>query len=103
MFLRQAVESDNEATRLFAIRICCEVYERGENEGLSWLPIPSIAFELKSDFEDTFAALKYAVRMGWLETKGNPANVKLLQPGYSMVVGCQFDTKPHGATTTKKE
>ena len=89
MFLRQTLECDEEATERLAVRICREVYKIGEKTGLSWLPIPPIAYDLDADFEDTFAALNYAVRRRWLNTRGNPANVMLLEPGRNMVARMQ--------------
>jgi hypothetical protein len=89
MFLRQTLECDEEAIKRLAVRICQEVYELTETKRVSWLPVPSIAYDLGADFDDTFAALKYALHMEWLATKGNPSHVKLLEPGRSMVGTCK--------------
>jgi hypothetical protein len=89
MFLRQTFECDEEAIKRLAVQICREVYEISGNKGGLWLPVPALAYDLKVDFEDTFAALKYALRRRWLKTRGNPANVTLLEPGRRMVAGMQ--------------
>jgi len=89
MFLRQTLECDEEAIKRLAVRICQEVYELTETKRVSCLLFPSIAYDLGADFDDTFAALKYALHMEWLATKGNPSHVKLLEPGRSMVGTCK--------------
>jgi hypothetical protein len=84
MFRRRTVAKDEQAAKCLAVRICRELYRLSEKKGHSWLPLQPIVYRLDADFENTFAALKYAVRMRWLNSRGNPANVMLLRRGRSM-------------------
>ena len=76
---------DDDAARGLAVRFCREVYIGTRSSMHKWHAVSSMEMRLNASREDTQAALKFAIRKGWLDAFGDPIfAVILLEPGRVM-------------------
>ena len=77
--------SDEQAANDLAVRFCREVFVLDRTSAYKWQALPPLVFRLDAGFEDTLAAVQYAVRKGWLDVFGDPvAHVMLLELGHRL-------------------
>jgi hypothetical protein len=77
--------SDEQAANDLAVRFCREIFVLDRTAAYKWQALAPLASRLDADFEGTLAAVKYAVRKGWVDVFGDPiAHVMLLEPGRAL-------------------
>ncbi len=77
--------SDEQTANGLAVRLCREVYLLDRTSAYKWQALRPLVSRLDADFEESLAALQYAVRKGWLDIFGDPAaHVMLLEPGRAL-------------------
>jgi hypothetical protein len=71
--------SDEEAAAgRLAIRICREIFMLTGDTVYTWHSVRPVALRLDAKPEATQAAIRYAVRKGWLDSFGRPTSIVVM-------------------------